>query len=84
MALYSSLRKLISTITNEVKYGLFQMAIAFKFWALFAKEIHKRHKITSNLIDIRGKLREKIWSHGTLLGWLHPEFQYAQAGLLCH
>ena len=84
MALYSSLRNLISTITNEVKYWLFQMAIAFEFWALFAKEIHKRHKITSNFIDIRGKLRKKIWSHGTLLGWLHPEFQYAQAGLLCH
>ena len=45
------------------------------FWAFFAKQIDKTHKITSFEDDMRKFLSQKFWSHGTLLGSMGPGSQ---------
>ena len=47
------------------------------FWAFFAKQIDKTHKITSFEDDMRNFLSQKFWSHGTSLGSLGPLSQGA-------
>ena len=42
------------------------------FWGIFAKQINKTHKITSDFYDIRKILTKKFWSQGTNLGSLGP------------
>ena len=47
------------------------------FWPLFAKQINKMHKITSDFYDMRKILTKKFWSQGTSLGYLGPGSQEA-------
>ena len=45
------------------------------FCALFPKQVHKMHKITSIEVGMTNFLRPKFWSHGTYLGSLRPPSQ---------
>ena len=56
--------------------GSWQIFTSFScFSAFFDKHIHKMHKITSYIYDLRKILMKKNWSQGTFLGSLGPGSQ---------
>ena len=75
------MQKMTKNWKNRAKVhlkGSWQNFTSFScFWAFFDKHIHKMHKITSYIYDLRKILTKKIWSQGTPLGSLGPGSQEA-------
>ena len=75
------MQKMTKNWKNRAKVhlkGSWQNFTSFScFSAFFDKHIHKMHKITSYIYDLRKILTKKIWSQGTPLGSLGPGSQEA-------